>query len=226
MVNRQSAAMLRDTPALDSRSTTHRSRSRLKPIAIIKGLSFLAALVPAMWLGLRAYRMDLTANPVTYITHFTGDWAITLLVISLSITPLRRLTRWNEVIKLRRMLGLFAFFYATLHLLTWIVLDKFFDWRWMLEDISERPFITIGMAAWLILFVLALTSNRISIRALGRRWQQLHRLVYLAAIFAVIHFWWLVKADITLPRRWAVVVTVLFGIRIWWTLRKRTLSPS
>jgi methionine sulfoxide reductase heme-binding subunit len=206
----------------DSRSTA----SRLKPITLIKAVAFLAALVPAIWLGIRAYRFDLTANPVTYITHFTGDWAIAFLVISLGVTPLRRLTRWNEVIKLRRMLGLFAFFYGTLHLLTWVVIDKNFDWAWMWEDISERPFITIGMGAWVMLFALALTSNRLSIRALGRRWQQLHRLVYVAAIFAVIHFWWLVKADITLPRRWAVTVAVLFGIRIWWMIRKRMSSRS
>jgi sulfoxide reductase heme-binding subunit YedZ len=201
----------------ESRATV----SRLKRITIIKALAFAAALIPAIWLGVRAYRLDLTANPVTYITHFTGDWAIALLVISLGVTPLRRLTRWNEVVKLRRMLGLFAFFYGTLHLLTWVVIDKDFDWAWMWEDVSERPFITIGMAAWVVLFALALTSNQLSIRALGRRWQQLHRLVYFAAIFAVIHFWWLVKADITLPRRWAVTVAVLFAIRIWWSLRKR-----
>ncbi len=202
------------------------TRPRVKRITVIKSLAFVAALVPALWLALRAYRLDLTANPVTYITHFTGDWAIALLVISLGVTPLRRLTRWNEVVKLRRMLGLFAFFYATLHLLTWVVIDKYFDWAWMWEDIAERPFITIGMGAWAIMFVLALTSNTISIRALGRRWQQLHRLVYLAAIFAVIHFWWLVKADITLPRRWAVSLAILFGIRIWWTFRKRMPSFS
>ena len=203
-----------------------RPRRRLKPITIIKVVAFIAALTPAMWLALRAYRLDLTANPVDYVTDFTGDWAISMLVISLGVTPLRRLARWNEAIKLRRMLGLFAFFYATLHLLTWIVLDKFFDYAWMFQDIFERPFITVGMATWLILFALAVTSNRISIRKLGRRWQSLHRLVYLAAIGAVVHFWWLVKADITLPRRWAVTVAVLFGIRVWWSLRKRKSSLS
>jgi sulfoxide reductase heme-binding subunit YedZ len=192
-----------------------------KKIVLIKRLVFLAALVPALRLAIKAYRMDLTANPVDYITDYTGDWSITFLMISLGVTPLRRLTRWNEAIKLRRMLGLFAFFYATLHLLTWVVLDKFFDFSWMVQDVFERKFITLGMATWLILFALALTSNTLSIRWLGRRWQHLHRLVYAAAIGAVIHFWWLVKADITLPRRWAVTVAVLFAIRAWWTLRKR-----
>jgi len=198
----------------------------LKPIVVIKRLVFLAALIPAAWLAVRAYRMDLTANPVDYITDFTGDWSIALLVISLGVTPLRRVTRWNEVIKLRRMLGLFAFFYATLHLLTWVVLDKFFDVAWMVQDVYERKFITVGMATWLILFVLAVTSNTRSIRALGRKWQSLHRLVYVAAIGAVVHFWWLVKADITLPRRWAVAVAVFFAIRVWWTFRKRISLAS
>ncbi len=210
----------------DSRVTIRHSRLGVKPITLVKAAAFVAALVPAAWLGYRAYHLDLTANPVTYITHFTGDWAIALLMVSLGVTPLRRLTRWNEVVKLRRMLGLFAFFYATLHLLTWVVIDKFFDWSWMLQDVAERPFITIGMAVWVILLALAVTSNQRSIRLLGRRWQRLHSLVYLAAIGAVIHFWWLVKADITLPRRWAVTLGVLFAIRAWWTLRKRMSLAS
>ncbi len=127
-------------------------------------------------------------------------------MISLGVTPLRRLTEWNEVIRLRRMLGLFAFFYGTLHLLTWIVFINFFDVDAMVQDVIKRPFITIGMATWLILFVLALTSNQFAIRKLKRRWQTLHRLVYVAGIGGVIHFWWLVKADITEPRRWALAL--------------------
>ena len=193
----------------------------MKRILLIKRLLFLAALVPALRLAVKAYNVDLTANPVDYITDYTGDWAITCLIVSLGITPLRRLTGWNEVVKLRRMVGLFAFFYGTLHLLTWVVLDKFFDYAWMYEDVLERPFITIGMATWAILFALALTSNTYSIRRLGRRWQTLHRLAYVAGICAVIHFWWLVKADITLPRRWAVVLAFFLAVRVWWTLRKR-----
>jgi sulfoxide reductase heme-binding subunit YedZ len=193
----------------------------LKRILLIKRLLFLAALVPALRLAVKAYNLDLTANPVDYITDYTGDWAIASLIVSLGITPLRRLTGWNEVIKLRRMVGLFAFFYGTLHLLTWVVLDKFFDFAWMYEDVLERPFITIGMLTWSILFVLALTSNQYSIRRLGRRWQKLHRLAYVAGICAVIHFWWLVKADITLPRRWAVVLAFFLSVRVWWMLRKR-----
>jgi sulfoxide reductase heme-binding subunit YedZ len=163
----------------------------------------------------------LTANPGDYITDQTGTWTITFLTISLSVTPLRRITGWNDLVKLRRMLGLFAFFYATLHMLTWVVFVHFFEVSFMVEDVVMRPFITIGMATFLILLVLAITSNQFSIRKLGRRWQSLHRLVYVAGILAVIHFWWLVKADITEPRRWAVAIGSLLLFRVWWTYRRR-----
>jgi sulfoxide reductase heme-binding subunit YedZ len=119
------------------------------------------------------------------------------------------------------MLGLFAFFYGTLHLLTWIVFVNYFDISTMIDDIGKRPFITIGMATWVILFLLGITSNRFATRKLGRRWQSLHRLVYAAGILAVIHFWWLVKADITLPRRWAFAIGSLLLFRIWWAYRGR-----
>ena len=119
------------------------------------------------------------------------------------------------------MLGLFAFFYGTLHLLTWIVFVNYFDVPTMIDDIGKRPFITVGMATWTILFLLGITSNRFAIRQLGRRWQSLHRLVYVAGILAVVHFWWLVKADVTEPRRWAVAVAVVLAVRVWWMLRSR-----
>lgn len=198
----------------------------MKPIAILKPLLFAAALGPAAALGYFAYIGDLSANPVDYIEDFTGDWALAMLMISLAVTPLRRLTKWNDLIKLRRMLGLFAFFYACLHVLTWFALVSFFDVPTMIEDVVMRPFITVGMATFLILVVLAVTSNQASIRRLGRKWGQLHKLVYLAAAGGVVHFWWLVKADIAEPRRWAVVLAVLLGFRVWWTWRTRTLSRS
>lgn len=188
---------------------------------VIKGAVFAAAFVPAGWLGYQAWQGDLTANPIEYITHYTGDWTLALLMASLAITPVRRLTGWREAIRLRRMLGLFAFFYATLHLCTWAVLDKFFDWPVMFEDIVTRRFITVGMFGYGILLLLAITSSAWAIRRMGRRWQMLHRWVYVAAVAGVIHFWWLVKADITLPRRWAIVLAALLGIRIWWAVRRR-----
>jgi len=193
----------------------------LKRITVIKVLAFAAALIPAAALVYGFYQNDLTANPGDYITDQTGTWTLGMLLISLSVTPVRRLTGWNEIIKLRRMLGLFAFFYATLHMLTWVVFIHYFDTHFMIEDVLERPFITVGMTVFLILFVLALTSNRFAIRALGRKWQTLHRLVYVAAVGGVIHFWQLVKADTTEPIRWAAGVAVLLGFRVWWSYRKR-----
>ena len=195
-------------------------------IVLLKRLTFCAALIPAAQLAYRAYTGDLTANPIEYITHETGDAAVMLLVITLAVTPLRRLTGWNELVQLRRMLGLFAFFYACLHLFTWAVIDKFFDVQTMVQDVFERPFITIGMATFLLLLPLAITSTKRMIRRLGRRWQQLHRLVYVAATTAVIHFWWGVKADIREPRLWALALSVLFGFRLWWMLRSRASSRS
>ena len=199
-------------------SSGHR---RVTPLQIIKPLVFAAALMPAAALVYGFYTNNLTANPLDYITDQTGTWALAFLVISLCVTPIRRMTGWNPVIKLRRMLGLFSFFYALLHLLTWVVLLNFFDVNEMVKDVFKRPFITIGMTTFLILLALAVTSNQFSIRRLGRRWQRLHQLAYAAAIGAVIHFWWLVKEDVTEPRRWLMVVTLLLGLRVWWAWKRR-----
>ena len=201
--------------------------TQLKPIDLLKRAIFAAALLPAAWLVYGAFTGNLSANPIDYITDWTGLTALSFLLISLTISPLRRITGWHELIRLRRMLGLFAFFYACLHLLTWVVIDLFFDFSRAAEDIVERPFITIGMATFLMLLPLAVTSNAAMIRRLGgRRWQQLHRLVYVAAVTAVIHFWWVVKADFRDPRLFALAVSVLFGFRAWWMIRTRVLSRS
>lgn len=198
----------------------------MKPITLIKIATFAAASLPAAALVYGFYTNDLTANPGDYITDQTGTWTLAFLTITLCVTPIRRFTGWNQAVRLRRMLGLFAFFYATLHMLTWVVFIHFFDVSFMIEDVTMRPFITVGMTVFLILFVLALTSNRFAVRKLGRRWQKLHRLVYVAAIGGVVHFWWLVKADTTEPIRWAVAVGVLLGIRVWWAASPRLLSRS
>ena len=197
-----------------------------KAITLLKAALFVAALVPFGLLVRGFFTNDLTANPGDYITDQTGTWILGTLFASLSITPLRKLTGWNDLIKLRRMLGLFAFFYAVLHMLTWVVFIHYFEVSFMVEDVVKRPFITIGMAVFVILLLLAITSNRFSIRKLGRKWASLHRLVYLAAIGGVIHFWWLVKADITLPRRWAVALAVLLGMRVWWWYQKRATAAA
>jgi methionine sulfoxide reductase heme-binding subunit len=199
---------------------------RVKPITWVRVGVFAGALVPAIQLVVNFFTDDLTANPIEYITRQTGFWALVLLSCTLAVTPVRRLSGWNHLIKLRRMLGLFAFFYATLHLLTWIVLDKFFDWRWMLEDVAERRFITIGMLTWVLLLPLAITSTKGMIRRLGRRWQTLHRLSYVAATTGVLHYWWLVKADLYWPELLSVALAALFGVRLWWMSRTRMLLRS
>jgi sulfoxide reductase heme-binding subunit YedZ len=193
----------------------------LKRIVLLKRIIFVAALIPAAMLVYYAVQGDLTANPIEFITHWTGDWAIRFLVITLAITPLRRLTGWNPIIQLRRMLGLFSFFYATLHFLTWFVLDWFFDFRQMAEDIVMRPFITLGMATFVMLLALALTSTQKSIRRLGRKWTQLHRLIYVAAVTALFHFWLARKTVVVQFEVVLVAAVLLLGFRVWWTLRTR-----
>jgi sulfoxide reductase heme-binding subunit YedZ len=193
----------------------------LKRIVLLKRIIFIAALIPAAMLVYYAVQGDLTANPIEFITHFTGDWAIRFLVITLAITPLRRLTGWNPIIRLRRMLGLFSFFYATLHFLTWFVLDWFFDFRQMADDIVMRPFITLGMATFVMLLALALTSTQNSIRRLGRKWTQLHRLIYVAMVTALFHFWLARKTVVVQFEVLLVAAVLLLGFRVWWTLRTR-----
>jgi methionine sulfoxide reductase heme-binding subunit len=198
----------------------------LTRFGLLRTAIFAAALVPAAALMYDFLTNDLTANPIDYITDTTGYTAITLLMITLTVTPLRRLTGHNEVIKLRRMLGLLAFFYACLHFSTWLVLDWFFDFASMAADVVERPFITMGMATFVLLIPLAATSTTGMIRRLGKRWLQLHRLVYVAGLTAVIHFWWVVKADFREPRFFALALSILLGFRAWWTLRTRLSSRS
>jgi sulfoxide reductase heme-binding subunit YedZ len=193
----------------------------LKLITVVKPLVFAAAALPAAALVYGFYTNDLTANPGDYITDQTGTWTLACLFASLAVTPIRRLTGWNDVIRLRRMLGLFAFFYVVQHLLTWIVFIHYFDVRFMIEDVVKRPFITVGMTAFLILLALSLTSTRFAIRKMGKKWQTLHRLAYVAGVLGVLHFWQLVKADTTEPVRWAAGLTVLLGLRVWWTYQKR-----
>jgi len=198
----------------------------LKPIVLLKRVIFAAALVPAAALVADAYRGELTANPIEYITHTTGDWAIRFLIITLAVTPIRRVTGWNPIIQIRRMLGIFAFFYATLHFLTWFVLDWFFDFRQMAKDVAMRPFITLGMATFVMLLALAVTSTKGSIRRLGRRWTQLHRLIYVAACTALFHFWLARKTIVPQFQVLLVAAVLLLGFRAWWTLRTRTRAQA
>jgi sulfoxide reductase heme-binding subunit YedZ len=160
------------------------------------------------------YDSALTANPIEYVTHKTGDWIIRFLLITLCVTPLRKLLNQPKVTRYRRMLGLFAFFYGCLHLLIYLVLDQTFSVPSMIHDIAKRPFITMGMLAWLCLFPLALTSTQKSMRMLGRNWVRLHRLVYLAATAGAIHFYWLVKRDKHEPLQYLLVLGILLASRI------------
>jgi sulfoxide reductase heme-binding subunit YedZ len=180
----------------------------------LKPIIFLVCLAPLARLAWRGFHAELGANPIEAITHGTGDWTLTLLLITLSVTPLRKLTRQYWLIGLRRMLGLFAFFYGFLHLMTYVWLDKFFDVHEMLHDIAKRPFITAGMTGFTLLIPLALTSSKWSIRKLGgRRWQILHRLVYASASAGVIHYFWLVKADHRKPLEYGTVLAILLLYR-------------
>jgi sulfoxide reductase heme-binding subunit YedZ len=180
----------------------------------LKPALFITCLVPFAQLALNAYAGDLGANPIETITRFTGSWALIMLIASLAVTPLRRITGRNELIKIRRPLGLFAFFYAALHFGTYMVLDLYFDFPAILKDVLKRPYITVGFAAFVLMIPLAATSTAAMIRRLGRRWQQLHYLVYVIAILGVLHFYWLVKADIRRPFQYGGVLALLLVYRL------------
>jgi methionine sulfoxide reductase heme-binding subunit len=193
----------------------------------LKPIVFLAALVPLSRLGWKAYNSALGANPIQVITWSTGTWTLVFLMLTLSVTPLRKLTRQYWLIQYRRMLGLFAFFYGCLHFLTYIWLDQFFDWQSVTKDIVKRPFITVGFTAFVLMIPLALTSTKRSIRWLGKRWQVLHRLIYVSAIAGVIHYIWLVKKDLRKPLIYAAVLAVLLGYRIVaWVIDRLSAAPS
>jgi sulfoxide reductase heme-binding subunit YedZ len=191
---------------------------RLTKIAI-----FLAALIPLERLAWKALHGGLGANPIEVITHSTGDWTLRLVLVTLAVTPLRRLTGQYWLIGIRRMVGLFAFFYGTLHFTTYIWLDKFFDVHEMAKDIAKRPFITIGFSAFVLMIPLAATSTTWSIRRLGgKNWQRLHRLIYLTGILGVIHYIWLAKADKRKPLEYGAVLFILLLYRLGaWLYEKR-----
>lgn len=181
---------------------------------ITKVLLWLGCLTPVSLLGYRAYTGRLSANPIEDILHFLGLWGLILLLSTLAVTPLRRLTGANWLIKLRRPLGLFAFFYVCLHFTTYLWLDQWFEWEFIVEDITERPYIIVGFTAFLLLIPLAVTSTRGWIRRMGRWWQRLHSLVYVAAALGVFHFLWLVKADTREPAIYGMVLVALLAARL------------
>jgi sulfoxide reductase heme-binding subunit YedZ len=183
-------------------------------LALVKATLFALCLAPLARLGWLGWTDGLGANPIEFITRHLGTWTLNFLLVTLAVTPLRHLTGWHWLLRLRRLLGLYAFFYAALHFMTYLWLDQFFDWASIVKDIAKRPFITAGFAAFVLLIPLAATSNAAMVRRLGgRRWTQLHRTGYAIAIIGVVHYWWLVKKDITLPLLYAVVLGALLGFR-------------
>ncbi|WP_295437201.1 sulfite oxidase heme-binding subunit YedZ [uncultured Thiodictyon sp.] len=181
-----------------------------------KPLVFLLCLLPLALLGWRIAAGRLGANPVEAVLHFTGAWGLRLLLVTLAVTPLRRLTGRGWLLRFRRMLGLFAFFYVVLHVAVYLVLDRGLAWEEIVTDLAKRPYIMVGFAAFVLLVPLAVTSTRGWVRRLGRRWQLLHRSVYLIAVLGVLHFLWLVKADLREPLIYAAVLAVLLAARVPW----------
>jgi len=179
-----------------------------------KAALFAACLVPFLRLVVLGIGTDLGTNPVETVTRSTGWWTLFMLCATLAVTPLRRLSGWNRLLQVRRMLGLFTFFYASLHFATYVWLDVWFDLAAVVKDIVKRPFITVGFAAFALLLPLAATSTMSMQRRLGRNWQRLHRAIYAVAILGVLHYWWLVKRDLTEPILFALAVAVLLGARL------------
>lgn len=198
------------------RGALHRRRLALKGAVWVLGLYPLARI--GWWL--REGIAGLGANPIEKLLHHTGWWSLVLLLVTLAVTPARRITGVNALAPLRRPLGLFAFFHATLHFGIYLGLDQLFAWDFILEDVAERPFITVGFLAWLVLLPLAATSTRGWIRRLGRSWTRLHTLVYAATALGIVHFYWRVKADTRVPLAFAAVFVALMALRMRWTRRR------
>lgn len=186
-----------------------------KFIAAVRPVVIVGALVPLALLVWNAFHDALGTNPIETLTRATGDWTLRLLLLTLAVTPARHLLNWPALLRLRRTFGRLTFFYACLHFLTYVWLDQFFDLSEIAKDVVKRPFITAGFLAFVLLLPLIATSNRRAMLRLGRRWQQLHRLVYLIGVAGVLHYWWLVKADVREPAIYAVILGVLLGYRVW-----------
>jgi len=196
---------------------------------VAKAMLFVLALLPALRLLVSGFSGQLGANPIEFITRSSGDWTLYFLCIALAVTPLWRLSGWNWLIKLRRMLGLFAFFYASLHFTTFLWFDHFFDLSEMLKDVIKRPFITVGFIAFLLLLPLALTSTNGMIRRLGgKRWQWLHRSVYAVALLGILHFWWMRagKHNFEKPILFGAIVAALLLMRVYFAWRNRAAGVA
>jgi len=195
----------------------------LRALRVVLWVVCLLPLARLIWLGLHD---GLGANPIEFVSRSTGTWTLVFLLATLCVTPLRQLTGWTELMRVRRLLGLFAFFYVCLHFANWIVVDQFFDWPAMLKDIAKRPFLTVGFAGFLLLLPLALTSTDAARRRLKRNWARLHTLVYVVPVLGVLHYWWLVKKGVQTPLPYTVAVLILLGWRLALWLRTRSASSA
>jgi methionine sulfoxide reductase heme-binding subunit len=193
---------------------------------VLKRLAFAGSVLPAVYLVYLGFTNGLGVNPAETLQLETGTWALRFLVATLCITPLRRLTGWNRAVQYRRMLGLFAFFYAFAHFLTYLVLDQYFAIGAMMADVAKRPFITMGFMAFVLMIPLAVTSTKGWIRRLGKRWQSIHRLIYVSAITACVHYAWKVKLVAGPPVYYGLAVALLLGFRLWWQLRSAKSMPT
>ena len=194
---------------------TNQSGRKLKPVL------FILLLLPIAFLVYRFFINDLGANPIETINRYTGDWALRILLATLAFSPLIRITRINNIIQFRRMFGLFAFFYVCVHLTSYVVLDQYFDLNAIIDDVFKRPFITVGFSSFILLIPLAITSTNKMVERLQYRWIQLHRLVYVIAILAVLHFWWMVKVDTREPMIYAIILAILLGFRLVFYFKRK-----
>ena len=190
-------------------------------VLVLKALIWVVGLGPVLWLTFGFFRDTLGANPIEKIILVEGRWTLVFLLLTMAVTPVRRLTSWNRVVQLRRLLGLFAFFHASVHFLAYAGLDQFFALRFIIEDVVERPYITAGFSALVLLIPLAVTSTKGWIRRLGKRWQRLHRLAYVAAGLGVLHFYWKVRADTFWPLVSALLLAAMFLVRLWYARERR-----
>ena len=194
---------------------TNQSGRKLKPVL------FILLLLPIAFLVYRFFINDLGANPIETINRYTGDWALRILLATLAFSPLIRIIRINNIIQYRRMFGLFAFFYVCVHLTSYVVLDQYFDLNAIIDDVFKRPFITAGFSSFILLIPLAITSTNKMVERLQYRWIQLHRLVYVIAILAVLHFWWMVKVDTREPMIYAIILAILLGFRLVFYFKRK-----
>lgn len=198
-----------------------------RAVTLAKPFVFALALVPLALLVLRIVNDDLGSNPIETLNRYTGDWTLRLLLLTLAVTPLRLMTGWQYLLRFRRMLGLFAFFYACLHFLSWIWIDKVFDLDEIVRDVYKRPFITLGFTSFVLLIPLALTSTNAMVRRLGgKRWRALHRLVYVIGVGGVVHYLWLVKSDISEPLMYGAILAFLLGYRVWARRRAANVASN